>query len=127
MGTVADWPVSVSILTQYGDSDCCVSGFMRDTPFSEIFSPRTISRNRIGRNISRWLGASCSPRTGAESSIYVTINYYVTINESTVVNAPVDKVWARIGKSCDVTEWMNSPERGDCKNPRGDGGPSWMR
>jgi hypothetical protein len=29
MGTVEDWPVAVSILTQYGDSDCCVSGVMR--------------------------------------------------------------------------------------------------
>jgi hypothetical protein len=33
MGTVEDWPVSVSILTQYGDSDCCISGVMRHTPF----------------------------------------------------------------------------------------------
>jgi hypothetical protein len=35
MGTVADWPVSVSILTQYGDSDGCVSGFMRHTPLMD--------------------------------------------------------------------------------------------
>jgi hypothetical protein len=29
MGTVVDLPVAVSILTQYGDSDGCVSGVMR--------------------------------------------------------------------------------------------------
>src|ERR1700676_5115619 len=33
MGTVEDWPVPVSILTQYGDSDCCVSGVMRHPCF----------------------------------------------------------------------------------------------
>jgi ligand-binding SRPBCC domain-containing protein len=36
--------------------------------------------------------------------------HYVTINESVIVNAPVDKVWARVGKFCAITEWMNSPE-----------------
>jgi len=41
--------------------------------------------------------------------------HYATINESVIINAPVDKVWARVGKFCDITEWMNSPEWEDCK------------
>ena len=57
MGTVAEWPVSVSILTQYGDSDCCVSGFMRHTPYRatkvagkdpSAFSASHRSRTRCG-------------------------------------------------------------------------------
>src|SRR5207248_1597032 len=31
MGTLADWPVEVSIFTKYGYSGCCVSAFMRNT------------------------------------------------------------------------------------------------
>jgi polyketide cyclase/dehydrase/lipid transport protein len=53
--------------------------------------------------------------------------HYVTVNESTVVNAPVDKVWARVGKFCDITEWMNSPEWEDCKYLQGDGSPGSVR
>src|SRR6202789_4730305 len=31
--------------------------------------------------------------------------HYVSIPMSIEVNAPVDKVWARIGKYCDIGEW----------------------
>jgi hypothetical protein len=33
MGTVVDLPVAVSIFTEYGDSDCCVSGVMGHSSF----------------------------------------------------------------------------------------------
>lgn len=53
--------------------------------------------------------------------------HYATIDESVVVNASADKVWARVGKFCDITEWMNSPEWEDCKYLHGDGGPGSVR
>ena len=40
---------------------------------------------------------------------------------------PVDKVWARVGRFCDITEWMNLPEWDDCKYLQGDGGPGTVR
>ncbi len=49
------------------------------------------------------------------------------IDESIVVDAPVDKVWARVGGFCDITEWMNSAEWEDCKYLQGDGGPGTVR
>ena len=39
----------------------------------------------------------------------------------------MDKVWARVGRFCDITEWMNSPEWEDCKYLQGDGGPGTVR
>ena len=52
---------------------------------------------------------------------------YKPLNESILVDAPVDKVWARVGEFCNITEWMNSPEWEDCKYLQGDGGPGTVR
>jgi len=57
------------------------------------------------------LAAACyAQRRAAEAPLQIPNPHYVTINESIVVDAPVDKVWARVGGFCDITEWMNSPE-----------------
>jgi hypothetical protein len=64
---------------------------------------------------------------GEPGALQVPNPHYATISESVVVNAPVDKVWARIGRFCDITEWMNSPEWEDCKYLQGDGGPGTVR
>lgn len=53
--------------------------------------------------------------------------HYVAMSESVIVDAPVDKVWARVGKFCDITEWMNSPEWEDCRYLVGNGGPGSVR
>ena len=66
-------------------------------------------------------------QTQAEAPLQISNPHYVTINESIVVDAPVDKVWARVGRFCDITEWMNSPEWEDCKYLQGDGGPGTER
>jgi len=66
-------------------------------------------------------------QTQAEAPLQILNPHYVTMNESIVVNAPVDKVWARVGSFCDITEWMNSPEWEDCKYLQGDGGPGTAR
>jgi len=34
---------------------------------------------------------------------------------------------ARVGKFCDITEWMNSSEWEDCRYLQGDGGPGSVR
>lgn len=47
--------------------------------------------------------------------------HYVTLSTSVVVNAPVEKVWSRVGGFCDITEWMNSPAFADCTYLQGSG------
>ncbi len=66
--------------------------------------------------------ASEAQQRPAEIPLQVPNPQYAAIDESIIVNAPVDKVWQRVGKFCDITEWMNSPEWEDCKYLQGDGG-----
>jgi hypothetical protein len=74
------------------------------------------------------LAAACeAQQRPVEAPLQIPNPLYVTINESIVVDAPVDKVWARVGSFCDITEWMNSPEWEDCKYLQGDGGPGTVR
>jgi hypothetical protein len=68
-----------------------------------------------------------SAPTREQAPLQIPDPHYVTINESIIVKAPVDKVWARVGKFCDITEWMNSPGWEDCKYLQGDGGPGSVR
>src|SRR5437588_6285895 len=42
MGTLADWPVEVSIFTKYGYSACCASTFMQNTSLKRRKSRRGI-------------------------------------------------------------------------------------
>jgi len=66
-------------------------------------------------------------QTQADAPLQIPNPHYVTINESVLVDAPVEKVWARVGRFCEITEWMNSPEWEDCKYQQGDGGPGSVR
>jgi uncharacterized protein YndB with AHSA1/START domain len=74
-----------------------------------------------------YAGHHSSAQTQVQAPLQVPNPHYVTINESIIVNAPVDRVWARVGKFCDITEWMNSPEWENCKYLQGDGGPGSVR
>ena len=75
-----------------------------------------------------FLAAACTAQQGpAAAPLQIPNPHYVTLNESIVIGAPVDKVWARVGGFCDITEWMNSPEWEDCKYLQGDGGPGTRR
>jgi hypothetical protein len=66
--------------------------------------------------------------SGSEPSpLEVPNPQYVTMSESVVVDAPVDKVWTRVGKFCDIMEWMNSPEWEDRRYLQGDRGPGSVR
>lgn len=70
----------------------------------------------------------CSAQRGpAEAPLQIPNPHYVAVTESIEVDAPVAKVWARVGGFCDITEWMNSPEWEDCKYLQGDGGPGSVR
>ena len=74
------------------------------------------------------LAATCdAQQTPADTPLQIPNPHYVTINESIVVDAPVEKVWTRVGRFCDITEWMNSSEWEDCKYLQGDGGPGSVR
>jgi hypothetical protein len=75
MGTVEDWPVSVSILTQYGDSFCCVSGVMRYPRFwnDESGRDKNLKDSSSFSSKARWrltfefrfpLGLRCDPVLG---------------------------------------------------------------
>src|SRR5579862_1513918 len=46
-----------------------------------------------------------APTPPAQPPLEIPDPYYVSIPMSMEVNAPVDKVWARIGKYCDIGEW----------------------
>lgn len=52
---------------------------------------------------------------------------YWNLTVSVDINAPVDKVWARVGKFCDIGEWMNSSAGNSCKLLQGEGGPGSLR
>ena len=74
------------------------------------------------------IAAACiAQQSPADAPLQIPNPHYVPINESIVVDAPVEKVWARVGRFCDITEWMNSPEWEDCKYLQGDGGPGSVR
>jgi hypothetical protein len=74
------------------------------------------------------LAATCDAQQGpTEAPLQIPNPHYAAISESIVVDAPVDKVWARVGGFCDITEWMNSPEWEDCKYLQGHGGPGSVR
>jgi hypothetical protein len=46
-----------------------------------------------------------APGGGAPAPLMNLAPHYVSIPMTIEVNAPVDKVWARIGKYCDIGEW----------------------
>jgi len=48
---------------------------------------------------------------------------YVTIRMEVDVAKPADQVWAKIGKYCDISEWLSL----DCKITSGDGGIGTVR
>lgn len=73
-------------------------------------------------------GREQSPAPASEQApLQIQNPHYTTISESIVVNGQVDKVWSRVGKFCDITEWMNSPQWDDCKYLQGNGGPGSVR
>jgi Polyketide cyclase / dehydrase and lipid transport len=69
----------------------------------------------------------CAQQEPAEIPLQIPNPHYIVVAESIVIDAPVDKVWARVGGFCDITEWMNSPEWEDCKYLQGSGGPASVR
>ncbi len=75
-----------------------------------------------------FLAAAYGAQQGpAEAPLQIPNPHYIVVTESIVVDVPVDRVWARVGGFCDITEWMNSPEWEDCKYLQGDGGPASVR
>ena len=61
--------------------------------------------------MSVFIAAACAAQHGqAVAPLQIPNPHYVTVTESVEVNAPVAKVWGRVGGCCDITEWMNSPE-----------------
>ena len=65
---------------------------------------------------------AAAPRP-APAPLQVPNPHYISIPLSIEVNAPVDKVWARIGKYCDIGEW-GIP---NCTILSGDGGFGTVR
>jgi len=83
----------------------------------------TVSSTAL-RGVVLLFGLTCAQQHFlAQTPLQIPNPHYISINESVIVNAPVDKVWARVGKFCDITEWMNSPEWENCRYLQGHGGP----
>jgi hypothetical protein len=68
------------------------------------------------------VGACMAQQGPPEAALQIPNPHYVTFSESLVADAPVEKVWARVGGFCDIAEWMNSPEWKECKYLQGEGG-----
>ena len=47
---------------------------------------------------------------GATGSVVVALPTYTSIPMEITVNRPAAEVWARIGKYCDVAEWLQVPQ-----------------
>ncbi len=74
------------------------------------------------------LGVACTAQQrAAELPLQVPNPHYVMIDDSILVDEPVDRTWKRIGGFCEITEWMNSPEWADCRYLQGDGGAGSVR
>jgi len=59
-----------------------------------------------------WAGAATAQNTESPSTLtspVVTNPTYISIPLEIVVNRPVAEVWKRVGKFCDVGEWMRIP------------------
>jgi hypothetical protein len=66
------------------------------------------------------VSAAPSPLPG-QAPLQIPDPHYVTVPMTIDVNAPADKVWARIGKFCDIGEWTPSAGGNTCKYLAGDG------
>src|SRR4051812_11263066 len=69
-------------------------------------------RNQFGKRIAGYLfilGCVFTSTAAAQSSNVVIHPTYVTIRLETVVNRPAVEVWKRVGKFCDIGEWMQRP------------------
>src|ERR1700735_1252121 len=69
-------------------------------------------------------GNSPPPPRPAQAPIQIPNPHYSTISLSVGVNAPADKVWARVGKFCDIGEADPSEP---CKYLAGNGDPGTVR
>lgn len=68
--------------------------------------------------------APAAPRP-AQAPIQIENPHYDTVSVGIQVNAPAAKVWARIGKFCDIAE--AEPALGPCRYLSGTGGPGTVR
>jgi hypothetical protein len=70
--------------------------------------------------------ATPAPRP-AQASLQVSNPHYDTISVSVAVNASADKVWARVGKFCDIGKTDSVAGGNSCKYLAGNGGPGTVR
>ncbi len=67
---------------------------------------------------------SAPPATArpAAAPLQVPNPHYISIPMTIDVNGPVDKVWARVGKYCDIGEWLGNTGTNTCKITSGTDG-----
>jgi hypothetical protein len=86
-----------------------------DTPVSRETDWRHPVRNRFGRTASACalafacLAGTAGAQAPAPVSSVVEKPTYVTIPLEITVNRPAPDVWKRVGKWCDVSEWLQIP------------------
>ncbi|MCU1384337.1 MAG: Polyketide cyclase / dehydrase and lipid transport [Acidobacteria bacterium] len=59
--------------------------------------------------LARAAGAQTPPPAAAATSVAVEHPTYTSIPLETVVNKPAAEVWKRVGKFCDIGEWLQIP------------------
>lgn len=69
---------------------------------------------------------SPSPQRGP-APLQIPNPHYEIVSKSIDVNAPADKVWARVGKFCDVGEWYPASDGSACSYLAGDGDVGTVR
>jgi len=69
--------------------------------------------------------APAAPGRGAQAPLQIPSPRYETVSVGLQINAPAAKVWARVGKFCDIAEVEHYAE--GCRYLSGDGGPGTVR
>jgi hypothetical protein len=71
-------------------------------------------------------GVSATPRPN-QAPLQIPDPHYVTVPMTIEVNAPADQVWARVGKFCDIGDWVPSSDGNTCKYLAGNGDAGTVR
>jgi hypothetical protein len=78
-----------------------------------------------GTALAQQVTPAAAPPTGARpgpAPLQVPNPHYISIPMSIDVNAPAAKVWARVGKYCDVGEWLANTGVNTCRITSGNDG-----
>lgn len=71
--------------------------------------------------------AASSPTRPAQAPLQISDPHYQDVSESIDVNAPAEKVWARVGSFCDISKWYPTTDGATCTYLAGSGDVGTVR